>query len=86
MTSSGIYDVNLRGNDAGIDLDMFLTPDTSACSQWPLPRSCILTSSISPEAVESVRRTVRIGETYRVWIQNLASRDSSFSLEHYVTP
>ena len=27
MTSSGIYDVNLRGNDADIDLDMFLTPE-----------------------------------------------------------
>ena len=86
MTSSGIYDVNLRGNDADIDLDMFLAPDTSACSQWPLPRVCILSSSISPEAVESVRRTVRIGETYRIWVQNLGSRNSSFSLEHYVTP
>ena len=55
MNANGSYGVNLRGNDASVDLDLWLTPNTFACSRVPLPRSCILTISESPSAVESLK-------------------------------
>jgi hypothetical protein len=86
MTATGTYQVNLRGADPGVDLDLYLTPNTSACSRTPLPTSCYLTVSITPEAVESVKLRVRAGESYRIWVDNLSSRSSSYTLEHFVTP
>lgn len=42
MSSAGTYQVNLRGNDANINLGLFLTTNSTLCSRWPLPASCIL--------------------------------------------
>ena len=86
MSSTGTYQVNMRGSDASLDLDMYLTPNTTACSRWPLPTTCVLTRSITPEAVESVKLPVRSGESYRIWIDNLGPRSSAFTLEQVVTP
>jgi len=85
MTATGTYQINLRGNDATLDLDLYLSPNTSACSRWPLPTSCVLSRSITPDAVESVKWPVRTGESYRIWVDNLGARASTFTIEHVVT-
>ena len=86
MNSTGSYGVNLRGNDPSVDLDLFLTPNTFGCSRLPLPRSCVLTISESPEAVESLSWPVRSGESYIIWVVNLGRRTSSFTVEHQIGP
>jgi bacillolysin len=87
MTSSGTYYINLRGNDASLDLDLYISPNTTACtSRWPLPASCVVAQSVTPEAVESVKVPVRTGESYRIWVDNLGARSSTFTVEHVVTP
>lgn len=86
MASAGTYQVNLRGNDANVDLDLFLTTNSTLCSRWPLPASCILSRSITPAAVESVKWPVRVGEQYRIWVQNLNPVNTTFTVEHVVTP
>jgi bacillolysin len=86
MPGSGTYYINLRGNDSSLDLDLYISPDTTACSRWPLPASCVVAQSITPEAVESVKVPVRTGESYRIWVDNLGPRSSTFTLEHGVTP
>lgn len=85
MAVNGTYSANLRGNDSGVDLDFVLAPNTTACSRWPLPSSCRLAVSDSPEAVESLKWPVRSGERYLLWIANLGPRGSSFSVEHFTS-
>ena len=86
MTTTGTYHVNLRGNDAAIDLDLYLSPNTSACARWPLPSGCVQAASITPETVEAIKFPVRTGEVYRIWVDNLGPRNSTFTLEHVVAP
>ncbi len=85
MNITGVYTVNLRGNDPGVDLDLYLVPNTAECSRLPAPASCVFAKSESPDAVESVAWPVRAGEQYRIWIFNLGPRASSFSVEHFIS-
>ena len=86
MASTGTFQLNLRGNDAPVDLDLYLTPNTAPCQRNPVPTTCILTRSVTPEAVESLKWTVTAGQTFRVWIDNLGSQSTTFTVEHFITP
>jgi len=86
ITSTGTLQVNLRGNDATLDLDLYLTPNTAPCQRNPVPTTCILTQSVTPQAVESLKWTVTAGQTFRLWVDNLGPRSTTFTVEHFVTP
>jgi bacillolysin len=85
MAASGTFQLNLRGNDSTIDLDLYLTPNTAPCQVNPVPPTCILTQSVTPEAVESLQWTVAAGRTFRVWVDNLGARSTTFTVEHFIT-
>lgn len=77
IAQNGVYTGTLVWNDATIDLDLYLT---SAGCPYP-PTGCLLAISDAVGVnTEAVSKPVAIGETYRVWVDNISSRTTSFTI------
>jgi hypothetical protein len=77
MTQSGTYQGALVWDDPTIDLDLYLT--SPGCA-YP-PTSCLLAiSDATGTNTEAVSRSVVAGESYRIWVDNLTARTTSFAL------
>lgn len=84
ITVSGGLVVELRWQDASVDLDLYLT-DVS-CAAYP-PTSCTIlaNSSRTNVNVERINRSVRAGERLKVWVDNFdRTRSQTYQLESVI--
>ena len=83
LTSTGTYQVAQVWNDPTIDLNLYLT--TAACP-YP-PTGCTLAASNQTNTnTEVVALPVQAGQTYRLYVENLSTRTTSFTFTSTVTP
>lgn len=77
MTQTGTYQAAMVWDDPTIDLDLYLT--TADCP-YP-PGSCLLEiSDATGTNTEAVSRSVVAGQTYRIWVDNVSARTTSFAI------
>ncbi len=81
QAQSGTYTATLVWDDATIDLDLYLT--TAGCP-YP-PTGCLLAvSDLNGVNVETVTRQVVAGERYRLYVDNISGRKTSFTIQSAV--
>ena len=77
MTQTGNYSGNLLWDDPTIDLDLYLA---SPGCPWP-PTGCLLSiSDLTGTNTEVVGRPVVTGQSYRLWVDNVTGRPTSFTI------
>lgn len=88
MPSSGFYSANLTwGSLANNDLDFYVTPvNCLPLTPSGVHASCILSSSESEDAFESVGVPVRAGEQYWLTVNNFRGGSTAFTVRHWISP
>lgn len=83
MTATGTYTASLVWDDATLDLDLYFT--SPGCS-YP-PTGCLLAISDRVGVNnEQISFGVQAGQVYRIWVDNLTQRTTSFAIFSTIAP
>jgi hypothetical protein len=79
---SGNYQASLVWDDPTINLDLYLA--TPGCASFP-PTSCQLAASAAPTGTgEQVTAGIVVGQSYELWIGNMSSRTTAFTVVNVI--
>jgi bacillolysin len=82
MNANGAYQAVLNwASPQTVDLDLYLTAVGCSFSR----ASCVLSQSISSDALESVSYNVRSGQIYWLTIDNFSGSSTPFTIQHWIS-